>query len=903
MTDRGSPSWARIDEVFEAAMARDGDERASYLDEACAGDAALRSEVAALLSAVSQAASRIGDSADALLGASGPLVEAPDSALEPGTDVGPYTVRRLLGRGGMGNVYAAVRTDRAITREVALKVVRSGLSSSSLARRLREEQRILGTLEHPHIARLYDAGLSRDGAPYLVMELVEGERIDRFVPDRALGIRETLALFDQVCAAVAYAHQRLVVHRDLKPANVLVDTAGRVRLLDFGISRLVSDESLEADALTRPGQLVFTPEYASPEQTRGEAANASMDVYALGVLLYELLTSTRPPWQRLVMTRASTADVERAMVPPSRGIGDPARARLVRGDLDVVILKALSPDPTQRYATVEAFREELARVREGFPILARRSGALERTWRAARRNPLLATAWGLAAALALGFVSNNIVQNRRVARERDVAAEQRDRARTTSRLLASLFERADPWAPGRGDTLRVTQVLEEGVARVNRELAGQPAARADLLVAIGRAFAGLGRFDEAQSALDTARALQEHEPAVTPEERAATLTALGNLARSRGRGSVADVLHRRALAIRLDSVAREPQVERAERHARDLAIALVNVGAGHMDAARFDSASAYLDSGVAILRRLVPPDSAALAEVLNNRATLAIRTSDHSLAARLAGEALAINRNVLGTEHPRVAGEMANLGFLLDRTGRPAEAEPLLRDALRMLTARLPAGHPVVRSARLTLGGILSRTGQLDEAERVIGAVVREERSSPDARAGLSITLDNYAGVLERLGRMQEARATYREALAVQLDVGGETHPGVAILRGKVADVSCRLDGPSTESLALFDASLRGLARGFPEGHPFRVGGQGKRAICLLRAGRTEEGEADLRSAFNSARTGPPALAATARQFGEELLAYYQRSRQLDAHARVRAQLDSIASPAPTPRD
>ncbi len=951
MPDEPAARWARVNALFDAALTQPPAARAAYVRDACAGDDALAHEVIALLDSLSQAEAAIGESAGDLLDVSGPLVEAPDAVLAEGTVVGAYVVRRLIGRGGMGHVYAAVRADGAVTREVALKVVRGDHRHASLARRIRQEQRILGALEHPRIARLYDSGVSREGTPFLVMELVQGTRIDQHVAAAGLSLRDRLLLFDEVCDAVAFAHQRLVVHRDLKPGNVLVGADGHVRLLDFGIARLMADETPGreaggaevAEAVTRPGQLVLTPEYAAPEQARGEPASVAMDVYALGVILHELLTGSRPPWQRLAITQFDAARIERAMVPPSRTVSDTATARALRGDLDLVVLKALAPDPARRYATVDALREDVRRVREGFPILARHATTGERVARFARRNPVLATAWGVAAAAILAFVANNAVQGQRLAAERDrataardtataardVARTQRDRARATAQLLASLFERADPMAPGRGDTLRVTHVLEEGVARVNRDLANQPAARAELLGALGRAYLGLGRYDEAQALLDTARALQAHDPSVTAEERAAILTALGNLARARGRESTAVALHARALAEREAAAAVSPPPSTAapaappppatpsaagatapapvmapdasssggsdDRSRGAYAIALTNVGAGHMEARRFDSARVYMDSGLRVLRALPDPDSGRIAEVLNNRATLAMRMNDFPLAARLAGEAYALNLARLGPEHPRVVGEKANLAFLLDRTGRSPEAEPLARDALRVLRTQLAPDHPGLRSTMLLVGGILSRTGQLDEAERLIAEVVAAERAAgDDARRDLPISLENHANVLEKLGRTREAQRAYRESYEMLRAAGGDDAPFTALALAKVADLSCRLDGASAPVLADLERSLGVLDRSFPPTHPFRLGGRAQFGACLARAGRRSDAERELLAAFNAARRAPPQAHGTARSAGRELLSLYAAPSDSLQRARVQAQLDSL---------
>ena len=690
---------------------------------------------------------------------------------------------------------------------------------------------------------------------------------------------------------------------------------GDVTLLDFGIARLVAVD--EAEGSTRPGQLVLTPEYAAPEQARGETASVAMDVYALGVMLHELCAGARPAWQRLVMTRATDAAIEAAMVPPSRATAEPGRQRALRGDLDRVLLKALAPDPSQRYATVAELREDLRRVREGYPILARRASVVERTARLARRNPLLATATVALALVTIAFSVNATVQGRRLAAERDRANverdranDERDRARATAAVLEGLFDRADPFAPGRGDTLLVTQVLDEGVARVNRELATQPMVRAELLQVLGRAYIGLGRYADAERTLDTARALLEAAPVVDSAALASTLVDLGNVARRRDRLADAEALHGRALTIRETNAA--PTAARAAAPAagpppptgptvRAMAASLANVGTGHMERGRFDSARIYIDSALGMLRGQPVLDTAHYADALNNRAALASRTGDLASALRIAQESHELNHARLGSDHPRVASELANVGFLLDRLGRSAEAVPLLREALVVLRERLPPAHPATRSAMLNLGGALSRTAQFDEAEAIIREVEAIERGiGEEGKVQLTFTLDNLAGVLEKRGRLDAAEAAYREAYEIRQAKTGDADPNASVLLSKLADIACRRSDTPGALLPDFERALVILDRMLPPGHGFRVGPRGQYGACLLRAGRRDDGERELLAAFELARRGPANAHGAARHAGRELLALYAGDTDGVRRAAVRAALDSLeATPRP----
>ena len=922
MTHDTAAHWARVDALFAQVMALEPEERQAALSRSSGGDRRLEREVRELLASLDRAEAEIGESADSLLAISGPLVDPAEPALVPGTQLGAYEIRGELGRGGMGTVYLASRTGGDFERDVAIKVMRRAHDSQTLLRRFAAERQILGTLEHPHIARLYDSGLTPDGRPYLVMERVQGVRIDHWADANGLRVEERLALFDSVCDAVAFAHDRLVVHRDLKPANVLVSGSGHVSLLDFGIARLL--DAAPADPATRPGHLVLTPEYASPEQARAEAPDIAMDVYALGVMLHELLAGVRPPWQRMVVARADDATIESAMVLPSRSAGDPDAARVLRGDLDTVILTALAPERSSRYASVEALREDLRRVREGFPILARAPTWRHRAVKFTRRNPVATAAGALLLVLASVSIVTTRMQSKRIAAERDRATVQRIRAERTATVLADLFGSADPFAPGRVDTLRAGQLLSAGAERVNRELRAEPAVRANLLLAIGRSLRALGRYDESQHALDTALVLRNGDPQASAGDRAEVLSELGHLARDREQFANAQALYSASLREReaasrsgdragtptvaaaatapgaaSTAPASSPTALDAERAA--LAASLANVGSGYMGRNRFDSARVFLDSALVVVRALVYPDTARLADLLNNRATLAIRTGDFATAHVMARDAYDLNAARLGPDHPRVAAELGNLGFLLDRLGRSAEAEPMLRESLRILRERLPADHPNVRTAMLNLGGVWGRTGKLDDAERIIREVVALDRArGNDGQMQLTITLDNLGGVLERQGRNADMEATYREAWEIRRAVAGEDDPGTAILLGKLADTACR-NGDNRGALPAFEQSLGILDRSFPPGHGFRVGPRGNYGACLVRAGRREEGERELVAMFDAARRGPTATHAMARLFGKELLALYAAPADSLRRAAVQAGLDSLG-PMPRPR-
>lgn len=391
--------WSRIEALLDAALDLPLSERESFLQRECGSDADLLAEVRKILEAGEREGSVL-DSSAAKLGAT--LI--PNSPAAP-SRVGPYRIDRLIGEGGMGSVYLAQRDDGEFTHRVALKVVRHGLHlDSRIVRRFREERQILAALNHPGIARLFDGGITDDGLPYFAMEYVDGLPVDRFCDANGLTVDQRLELFARVCDAVAHAHAKQIVHRDIKPTNILVTAAGDPRLLDFGIAKLlVSDDSREIPAVTRQSERILTPEYASPEQIRGEPVVVASDVYCLGVLLYELLTGQRP-FRRSERTshELARAVLEDDPTRPSEVVQRETMRRLLKGDLDTIVLTAMNKEPARRYVSAAEMGQDVRRHIEGLPLLARGTSRAYRVRRWARRNrTVIASALVVAVASAV----------------------------------------------------------------------------------------------------------------------------------------------------------------------------------------------------------------------------------------------------------------------------------------------------------------------------------------------------------------------------------------------------------------------------------------------------------------------------------------------------------------------
>jgi eukaryotic-like serine/threonine-protein kinase len=539
--------WARAKALFESAVERPRAERDRYVEAAAEGDSVLRAEVESLLSAhdAAEADSFIDEPAVA------PLAGLPTEPDWAGRLLGPYRIVGEIGRGGMGAVFRAVRDDDQYHKEVAIKVVMQGVDNDLVRERFRSERQILASFDHPNIARLLDGGSTDDGRPYLVMELVDGRPITLYARDRPL--RERLALFRQVCSAVSDAHRKLVVHRDIKPGNILVGPDGVPRLLDFGIAKIL--EGGPGGGATGLLHRMMTPEYASPEQVRGEPITTASDVYSLGVVLYELVTGERP--HRLAgrdlldLARLHDSDPARpsSVVGPACGPDWARLRRRLRGDLDTIILKALRREPDRRYASVDLLAEDIERHLDGRPVLARPDTAVYRAGKFVRRHRAGVTAVAVLALVAAAASWNLAAQARRVERERD-------RAQEVSRFLIRLFRVSSP-SEARGNALTAREVLEEGVSRIRGDLSGRPDVRATLLQTLGTAYQRLGLGDAAAPLLQESLRLRSEIQEGETLDVAAALHELAGVLVVQGDRAGAERCYRRALAIRTQALGKD----------------------------------------------------------------------------------------------------------------------------------------------------------------------------------------------------------------------------------------------------------------------------------------------------------------------------------------------------------
>ena len=870
--------WQRIDAVFAAALERPPDERARFLDEACGGDPALRAEVDALLRSAAEAERDLGDSAAAF---ASPLIDelrggGDGDALPAGRMVGPYRIVREIGRGGMGAVYLAGRADGNFDRQVALKLVKRGMDTDEVLDRFRRERRILASLEHPHIARLYEGGADEDGRPYLAMEYVEGEPVTAWCDARRLGIDARLRLFERVCEAVQHAHRNLVIHRDLKPSNILVTEQGEPRLLDFGIAKLLDEEPFGAAPRTRTGVRVLTPEYAAPEQVAGEAATTATDVYGLGVVLHELLTGRRPASRDDDAADAGPESPSRAALRGNGGQGEagdePARVaaargttperlrRRLRGDLDTILLKALSPRPERRYGSVEQLVEDLRRYRRGLPVVARRDTFGYRAAKFARRHRAAVVAFVLVLGSLAGGLGAALWQAERAQRERDAARAERARAEQMQGFLLSLFNASDPVAgrPPGADTLRVRHLLDRAAQRVHRELAGEPRLRAQMLGTLGRVYTNLGLYEQADTLLKAALALQQGG-AETARDRAATLALAAALHKATGAYAAADSALGRVLALYRTHAWRPDSLSVASTSERGVVLGYLS---------RHDEAESFHRAALDGMRRLGGEGTPLHGMVLNNFAIHHYDLGDYGEAERLLRASIGILRAQPEVHSPALASRLNNLASTLHYLGRLDEAEPLYREAVSLARVAYGEVHPETGLFLQNLATLYDDRRDYARAESLYRESLRVHEAVFGRRsANTAMLLRNLALNRHEAGDYATAERLLREARASLEAELGPDHVYPALAAVSLGRTLTAL-GRAGDAVPLITEQLRVLERQLPAEHWMLAAARrdlGAAYLALGRHARAEplllQGLAELRRA----RGDDSYLAAEAR--------------------------------------
>jgi serine/threonine protein kinase len=768
--------WQKIKEIVGAALEREPSQRAAFLDDVCPSGSPLRPEVDSLLSAHAAAGGL----------SEGALTLDSESASVSTKSLGPYRLLQKLGEGGMGQIWLAEQTV-PVRRMVALKLIKGGMYDESALRRFQSERQSLAIMDHPAIAKVFDAGATPDGQPYFAMEYVPGVTITEFCDRKKLKIRERLELFIRACEGVQHAHQKAIIHRDLKPANILVvevDGKPMPRIIDFGLAKSVtpflSGESLN----TQIGGFVGTPGYMSPEQADPavQDVDTRADVYSLGVILYELLTGFLPfdtsGWKKLRLdevlrhlreddppkpsTKISSARDTSAPKAEARGMQPAQLVGELRGDLDWIAMKALDKDRNRRYGTPSEIVEDIRRYLNNEPIVARPATAGYRLRKYVRRHSLAVAAAAVLFLLLSGFAVLQAVQLRRITRERD-------RANRIAGFMTAMFKVSNP-SESRGNSITAREILDKSSKDIETGLSQDPELQAQMMDTMGTVYRNLGLYAPSEALLS--RSLDIKRARLGPNDPGTLATADGLASTLWNEGRLAEA--EKLLLTTIESQRRLLGAEHPDtlKSMHDLGIVLHNQGRD-VEAEKLDRQI------VEIERRVLGPEHPETLTTISDLAFVLRDEGGHyAEAEKLNREVLDARRRTLGPDHPETLRSIANLAFILQTEGgHDAEAEGLLRGVLETQRRILGPEHPDTLRTIGTLAILLNRSGKRAAAEQLLRDLLEIQRRTlgPSHAATLN-TMSNLAATLIQEKKLPEAEQLGRQTLALQQEKLGTEH-------------------------------------------------------------------------------------------------------------------------------
>jgi serine/threonine protein kinase/Flp pilus assembly protein TadD len=735
--------------------------------------------------------------------------------------VGPYHLLEKIGAGGMGEVWVAEQ-HKPIHRRVALKLIKSGMDTKQVIARFESERQALAMMDHPAIAKVFDAGETDEGRPYFVMEHVRGIPVTAYCDENRLTTQERLALFLHICEGVQHAHQKAIIHRDLKPSNILVaiqDGKPVPKIIDFGVAKATAQSLTERTMYTEIGVMIGTPEYMSPEQAEmsGQNIDTRTDVYSLGAILYELLVGALP-FDPKEMRRAGFDEIRRRIReedPPKpstklssmgdsstvearkRRVDPPALLREIKGDLDWITMKALEKDRTRRYGSPSELAADIDRYLHHQPIVARPPSTVYKTRKFVRRHRVGVGVASTMVVLLVAFSITTAIQARRIARERDRANQEAEASRQVSDFLTGLFKVSNP-SEARGNSVTAREILDKGAEKIASELQGQPLVQGKLMSTMGSVYDGLGLYDSAQALLE--KALDTRTKALGPDHRdvATTLSELGTVVWHRGEFAKAKALQEQALAIREKRLGPETM---------EVASSLHNLGTLAWSQGNYEEARRLLERALAIREKILGPAHADVATTLNSLGAIAYREGDLKKAGEIWKQTLEIREKALGQDHPLLAQTLNNLAIVYTYTGEPQRAVPLLERVIRIQEKVLGPSHPDLASGLMNLGDAISRSGDLAGAKPYYARAVAIMEAASPANPEFGRFLDRLAYVLLKENDLKGAQELYERSLALRQKALGPKHIEVAESLGGLGDCAYQ-DGRLQEAQALYERAL-----------------------------------------------------------------------------------------------
>jgi serine/threonine-protein kinase len=779
-----SDRWQKIEFLFEEALKLDSSERENYLFKESGDDKEIFDEVISLLREDSNIHTILREDL------SGPA-KLSDSINYEGKVIGTYKIIQKIATGGMGSVFLAERADGQFEQKVALKLIKAGLNSLEIIKRFQYERQILARLQHPNIARLLDGGLTDEGLPYFTMEYVEGEPIDKYCNTHNLSIDERLKLFLKVCSAIHYAHRNLVIHRDLKPGNILITKDGNVKLLDFGIAKVFTeDEDVEQTMMTRTGLFVMTPEYASPEQIRGEVITTATDVYSLGLILYQLLTGsfpyeiksitplelervichTNPDKPSTLVTKTFKTAVEKDSnkIFEQRNIDAVKLRKKLLGDLDNICLMALRKEPERRYSSAEQFKNDIEKYLEGLPVIAHPPTIKYRTSKFIQRHKAGLTAGALALILISFLTTFYFIQ---LKEERDRAQLEATKSAKVSEFLQNIFEVSDP-SESRGQNITARELLDRGATKIEAELKDQPDVKATMQEVIGRVYTKLGLYNEAEPMIENSLKIRSELFGAKSIESSKSLTALGILSNLQGNYEKAEELLTEAINIQKDLLP-ENELEKGK--------ALNELATNYSITGKFDKSDSLYKKVIELYYKNNIKENETLFTVMNNLALSMHESGNFDEADSLFRLAYNHQKKFYDNKpHPELATTTYNYAQLLRDRGNLDEAEKMFKESLEMDKILNGPEHPDVAYSLQGLASIYRTTGKYSESEKLYRESLQIRRKLlGDEHPDVGHSLTNFGLLLIAMKNYDEAEKIFNEALNIQLKNLGEEHRSV----------------------------------------------------------------------------------------------------------------------------
>ncbi len=892
--------WARIEELFHEASRLELAQREAFLRQST-DDESLRQAVNNLLDGDENATDFLANPAlgfDFRLNE--PLNDNRDETDGPiGRRIGAYRLVQYIAAGGMGAVYLAVRDDDQYEKQVAIKLIKRGMDTDDILRRFRSERQLLATLEHPNIARLIDGGATDTGLPYLVMEYVDGQSIDRYCDEHHLSVDQRLQLFDTVCEAVKYAHQNLIVHRDLKPNNIVVTSDGVPKLLDFGIAKVLDPDGVAHTVdVTMPSQRFITPAYASPEQIRGQRITTTSDVYALGVILFEMLTGQRPydadshslqAIERVICEEPPTRPSVAVTRAKSRSItsglkvdngaediadkmhrrADKHLARRLSGDLDNIILMALRKDPQRRYTSVEQLADDLQRHREGKPVLARPDTFRYRSAKFVARNKLVVAAvTAVTFALLGGIITSGALY---IQADRAKLAAQR-----VSGFLQDALGSVNPQIARGRDVTLLREVLDSAAKRIDKELGDNPDVAATLHLTIGNTYSSIALYDQAENHTRAAGKLRRKLLGDNHPQVAECFAQLAQILWIKGDYASSETAIRSALKIwKLHLGPRHPRVATAYH---TLGITLESMGQAE------EAQKCYRDA-LSINRETLDPSHPALASNLINLGLQLLNQKSvegYDAAEPLLREALDIRRANAGEDDPNLVNALVAYGTLLQERRQIDAAEPLYREALAISRSVLNPDHPDLANVLDNLATLLENKGDYQAAEPLYRETLAIQKKALGPRhRDVGTTLNNLAGMFRRAGRYDEAIPLFKDAADIYRESLGEGHFWVTIVLQNLAS-SYQAKGDCDTALPIFEDALR-MRMALVEDDHWRIAGlETLIGGCLTSLGQYESAEPLLLSSYEQIKIAKGTSAPYTHNALQRIIDFYVATDQPD---------------------